>query len=324
MGSEVTSKSHNPVMICVAAAMLFAAGCDRRGSTSPAPAAPATRPTTQADVIRIGLVPEQNIFKLHAAYDELAAYLSEKLGQPVKAVTLNTYENVLRDFEEKQVDAAFLGSLVSVLAMDRYGARVLLKPEQANRVSSYRGLILVREDTPIQSVEQLRGKSLAVVRTTYAGALFPVAELVRRGMYGSADAPKLVAAGTHDEAIAWLVAGRVDAAAVKDLRLEAYQAEHPAARFRTLTSCAPVPNNALVIRGDLAERLGPLLVAALKGMENDSQAKPALAALGAVRFVPCSADEYAPLFEMIRTVGPAWDAVGAAGAPPTSLPARRQ
>jgi phosphonate transport system substrate-binding protein len=312
------------MLLCLAAVMLPGAGCNRGQSRQASGGNSASAgATTQAAVIRIGLVPERNIYQLRDSYRELADYLSRKLDQPVKVVVLNTYENVLRDFDEKQVDAAFLGSLVTVLAMDRHGARVLIKPEQAGGVSTYRGLMIVREDSPVQSIEQLRGKSIAVVRTTYAGALFAIAEMVKRGMYGAADAPKLVPAGTHDEAIEWLVSGRVDAATIKDLRLEAYRQEHPDAKFRVLVACAPVPNNALVVRQDLTPAFRLRLLTVMLGMADDPQARPALAALGAERFVRCDAEEYAPIYEMVKIVGPAWEAVGAAGAAPTTHPARQ-
>jgi len=305
--------------VVLALAMVSAAGCGSDEGRSTRGGKPAA-PTTQTSAIRIGLVPERDIYSLRGSYLKLAAYLSGKLDQPVEVVTLNTYQNILLDFEEKSVDAAFLGSLVAVLAMDRYGAGVALKPEQPDGTSTYRGLIVVREDSPIRSFDDLRGRSLAVLRATYAGALFPVWLMSNHNMLERPGTPTLVAVGTHDEGIEAVLNGRADAAAVKDLRLYAYQREHPQSRFRVIEQCAPVPNNALVLRKDVDKALETRLVAALKSMEKDPQARPALEALGAARFVECRPEEYAPIFRMTREIGPSWELVGTGGPVPTTRP----
>ena len=84
------------------------------------PSTPAESPvlaTRPANIIRLGLVPEHDIFALRKSYQKLAGYLSRKLQQPVEMVTLHTYEAVLFDFKERQIEGAFLGSLVAVLAI---------------------------------------------------------------------------------------------------------------------------------------------------------------------------------------------------------------
>src|SRR4051812_10682421 len=94
--------------------------------------------SASAASLRIGLIPERDIFAQRARYRALADYLAARLGRPVELVTLNSYENILRDFADRQVDAAFLGSLVAVLAADRLDVRILVKSELPDGATTYR------------------------------------------------------------------------------------------------------------------------------------------------------------------------------------------
>ena len=79
-----------------------------------------------------------------AAYLALAGYLEEKLQASanvpyrVELVTASSYAGVLTDFQEGRIDSAFCGSLVAVVAIDRYQAKVILKSETADvNLSTY-------------------------------------------------------------------------------------------------------------------------------------------------------------------------------------------
>jgi phosphonate transport system substrate-binding protein len=294
---------------------------EKEGAVVVAPPAVAERAP-----LHIGLVPERDIFKLRKRYLALTGYLSKQLGRPVDVATVNTYQAVLQDFAERKIDAAFLGSLVAVLTVDRLAARVLVRPVDEAGVSTYRGVIFVRQDSPIQRIEDLAGRSVAMVKTTYAADLFPIWEMHRTDINHGASPPRKVWVGTHDEVIGETLGGRVEAGAVKNLRLDAYEALHPDAKVRRLATSDPVPNDTLVVRADLAETLGPRLREVLLAMDKDPAGAEALAGFGAVRFVPCSIEEFKPIYDMVEGLDDHWDRLGIDGPPPKrpSLAAGRQ
>jgi phosphonate transport system substrate-binding protein len=307
-------------IILTGALVLLAIGAAVCLSCLPGPSEPGADlpgPGQQTPALRIGLIPERDVFAQRARYRALADYLAARLERPVELVTNNTYEGVLDDFASGRVDAAFLGSLVAVLAMDRHDARVVLKPELPGGVTTYRGVILVRPDSAIERVDDLGGRSIAMVKATTAGDLFPVFELARCGLLSSPTPPDRVWVGTHDAVMKEVMAGRVDAGAAKDLRLEAYEAEHPDRRFRRLAVSDPVPNNALVLRRAVADELGPRLAEILRQMDGDPAGRQTLAEFGAVRFVPCVAEEYEAIYVMVEALGERWSALGVSGPAPT-------
>ncbi|UCD75166.1 MAG: phosphate/phosphite/phosphonate ABC transporter substrate-binding protein [Phycisphaerales bacterium] len=270
-----------------------------------------TKPT-----LRIGLIPERDIFEQRRRYKALADYLSEKLQREVALVTENTYEGILEDYAQQRVDAAFLGSLVSTLAMDRYAARPTLKPVMTGGVAAYRGVILVREDSPIRRVEDLAGHSIAMVRATTAGDLFPMSELMQRGLLRSSSPPQIKWVGTHDAVIREVWAGRVDAGSAKDLRLEAYEASHPERIFRRLVVSDSVPNNALLLSATVTEEVEAALRSAMSAMADDPAGSEVLKALDALRFVPCEAYEYEAVYRMVESLGEDWSLIEVSGPPP--------
>ena len=284
--------------------------------TAPAPAA------TQAErVLRLDITPERNPVQMKRRYDSLAQYLTDKMDRRVELSVVNTYQAVLADLADKEADGAFVGSMVGALALDRLGARVLVKPQTFDGVSTYRGVVFVPETSRIRSVDDLAGHTLAMVRATTAGDLFPILLLREAHLLDRADGPRLVYCGSHDDAIQAVIDGQIDAGAVKDLRLAALLEANPAWKVRQLALSAPVPNNALILRRDVATELGPTLSAILLGMGDDPQGRKVLSGMGLERFVPCSAAEYGAVGDMAQRVGAEWRRVGVDGPAPHFTPA---
>jgi len=274
--------------------------------------------TTQSatPALRLGLVPERDVFAQRRAYRELADYLETTAGLRTEVVTLNSYRAVLDDFHEQQIDAAFLGSLVAVLAVDREGAQTVIKSEHPGAISTYHGVVFVRDDSPIRTVAELAGHSLGIVRTTTGGNVFPLWLLLQNDMLAPPRAPHMVWVGTHDDVVNQVELGGVDAGAVKDMRLDAYEQAHPTTKFRRLATSQAVPENGLVIRRDYPPAQRAALVQALLGMAHDPAGAHVLAALGLTRFLPCDIGEYHVVFDIVEQLGPAWKELGIAGPPP--------
>jgi phosphonate transport system substrate-binding protein len=301
-------------LVCLTLAVIIWLGGD---TLSPGvDAAGGVDASTAREPLRIGLIPERDIFEQRRRYEALASYIASVLGRPVELVTNNTYEGVLDDFATGQVDAAFLGSFVAVLAMDRYDARVLVKPETPAGVTTYRSVLFTRADAPIGSIEELAGRSIAMVKATTAGDLFPIHVMVQGGLLDAAAGVDFRWVGTHDAAIQEVVEGRTDAGAAKDLRLIAYEQSHPVVRLRRLEVGPSVPNNALFAGALMPEELAEGLATMLTTMHDEPAGRTTLETFGAGRFVPCEANEYEAIYQMVEGLGDDWSKLGVSGPPP--------
>jgi phosphonate transport system substrate-binding protein len=106
--------------------------------------------------IRIGLVPEQNVRVMAERYEPLANYLSKKLDRKVILVYLGSYGEACDKFIYKQLDAAFFGSLSYALTHAKVGIEPIARPDYSG-ISTYRGLVIVKEDSNINNVADMKG-----------------------------------------------------------------------------------------------------------------------------------------------------------------------
>ena len=281
--------------------------------------ATASASTGRAQVhFRLGLIPDRNLFEQRASYQALAEYLDAHVRlnrEPATAnsgpqlhvdlVTSSNYAGILKDYDNGEVDGAFLGSLVAVLVFDRSGGQVLTKSQNLAGKDTYAGTIFTLESSPIKTIGDLRGKKLGAVRTTMAGAFFPLIAIKQAG-FDAKSRPELLWTGTHDDVIDDVVAGAVDAGAVKDLRLDAYEREHPDVKFRRIATGPRAPDNALVVSRTLAPETRGAIVACLLGMANDPDGAAVLEKMKLRQFTPCTQKEYKALYDMVDEIRPNW------------------
>jgi len=257
--------------------------------------------------IKIGLVPEQDIQKMASRYGPLAEYLSKKLNSKVILVYLDSYGEVCDKFIYKQLDAAFFGSFSYALTHAKAGVESLARPDYQG-TSTYRGLIVVREDSDIKNIADMKGKRLALVnQATYAGYLYPLYYFKAYGINKlEAYFSKIMFAQSHDKAIFALLRGEADVATPKDLVYRRIIKDNPdlAKKLVVLSVSEPVPSNALCVSKELDPGLKNKLKGILLNLHNDPQGAPVLESLGgATRFLKTQDEDYRHLYEIINALG---------------------
>lgn len=257
--------------------------------------------------VLIGLIPELNIFKQKARFRLLGEYLTRKVGVPIEFTILSRYGNIIERFQTEQMDGAFFGSFTGALAIEKLGVVPLARPVNLDGSSTYHGHLFVKTASPFRSVKQLRGKRMAFVdRATTAGYVFPLA-LLRKAGIPSPDAffGEYYFTGSHDAAMAAVLAGKADAGAAKHSVYDRVRKENPAVdRDLTIIAESPsVPSNGLCVRKGLDPRLEAALKQALLELEQDPAGGAVLAEFGALRFIQTTAEDYLPVIEMAREAG---------------------
>lgn len=131
--------------------------------------------------------------------------------------------------------------------------------------NGYDGLILIRDDSTIATIEQLAGARFCFTDPdSTSGYLFAVLALERAGLDPEADLAEIRFSGSHDQAIRDLVEDRCDAAATyTDAWQTASERGIPAGRTRLLTTTGRAPHDAIcagphtdpVVAADLREAL---------------------------------------------------------------------
>ncbi len=257
--------------------------------------------------LRIGLIPERNIFSQKQRYEPIAEYLSERIHAHVELVVLSRYGNIIENFVSNGLDGAFFGSFTGALAQRKLSVEAIARPEYPDGTSTYHGLLFVRKDSGISGVEDMKGKRFAFVdRATTAGWLLPLYYFKTHGV----DDPttwlkESYFTGTHEGAIEDVLERKADIGAAKNTVFLMLAGSDPRItdELVILAVSPDVPENALCVRSNLDESLKRHLRDALLGMDENAAGRAILHGFGAARFIPTSEDDYAPVFEYAAIIG---------------------
>ncbi len=260
-----------------------------------------------AEALVIGLIPEQNVFKQTARYKPLGEYLQKKTGVQITFTMLSRYGNIIDHFINKKMDGAFWGSFTGSMAITKLGLRPVARPLWKNGVSTYHGLIFVRKDSGIKSVEDMKGKRLALVdRATTAGYIFPLAWLKERGVTVHENYFREVYfTGSHDAAILAVLSGEADVGAAKNTIWDILSVDNKrlASELVVLGKSSDVPSNALGLSSSVSDKTAEALRDALLGMDSYPEGRKVLDEFGALKFLPTVEEDYKPVFDMAEKAG---------------------
>ncbi|MGU3362507.1 phosphonate ABC transporter substrate-binding protein [Methylobacterium sp. M6A4_1b] len=165
--------------------------------------------------LTLAVIPAENASGTTDRYAPMTAYLSKTLGVPVKLRIANDYAAVIESQRAGNAQLAFYGPASFARAV-MTGVRIepIVNQKHDNGASGYYSVIYVRADSPYKSIEDLKGKNLALVDpNSTSGNQAPRFFLHKAGHPVDTVFGKTVYAGSHENAVLALVQGTVDAAA---------------------------------------------------------------------------------------------------------------
>ena len=292
------------VLLFVSLFVVWAMGCrDQEGISAISPPQQITRKQN----IRIGLIPEQNLFYQKKRYEPLAAYISHQTGITIKLEILSEYGDIIDQFNTLGLDGAFLGSFTSVLAQKKLGVTPCARPVWVDGTSTYYGLIFVRKDSDIRNGADMKGKRFAFVdKATTAGWLLPMYYFKIHGIddYRSFF-QETYFTGTHEGAIYDVLEKKADIGAAKNTVFYRLAAADPriTQELTILATSPDVPSNGLCFRSDLDGLVKRKIKETLVNMDRDEVGKEVLKGFGAVKFIETAEKDYSPVLTYAAQIG---------------------
>ncbi|WP_059375718.1 phosphate/phosphite/phosphonate ABC transporter substrate-binding protein [Fructobacillus pseudoficulneus] len=212
--------------------------------------------------LNIQFVPSSQADTILAKAKPLEDLLSKQLGIPVHVSISTDYNTVIEAMGSKKVDMGFLPPDGYVTAHKQYGAKVILQSTRlgmkddntgANTdklVNSYKSMVLVRADSSIKSIKDLKGKKIAVQgATSSAGYIYPTVELYKKGVNVVKDST-LVQVKGHDQGVMSVLNGDTDAAFIFDDARNVVKKDQPDVfkNTRVLYYTKGIPNDTITLR----------------------------------------------------------------------------
>ena len=162
-------------------------------------------------MLTVGLLPGESAPTVMRLNEPMRAYLKKKLGVPVKLVVGANYAATGEALRFGRIDVAYLGPVTYVLQKRHANIQPIARPSHPDVGPTFQAVIVVSSDSPVQRLEELRGKSVAFGDpASTSGTWVPRYQLLGAGLAAGRDYTKVVL-GAHD-AVALAVANhKVDA-----------------------------------------------------------------------------------------------------------------
>lgn len=205
--------------------------------------------------------PEQ----LKNASDKMASALSKEIGIPVEVLIPTTYSAAVQGLISNKVHVAYMDSLPYVLAKKETGVEIIAV-EKRNGRTDYDSLIVVRKDSPIKNLSDLKSKKMAFTsQTSTSGYLMPFSRFVNDQLISKPQDlnqyfAEILYAGGYDKALQAVIRGQTDAAAFSDYVIEGKKADlygtnEDRSKVRVLARTSGVPTHLIAVKSDLPTEL---------------------------------------------------------------------
>lgn len=198
----------------------------------------------------------------------LLEFLERRGKVPIDLAYFSDHETQLEALLAGRAEFAWLSPTAYVLARRRLDVVPLVKPVMQGR-TTYRSVLLVREDDPAQKLEDLKGRRVLFVRPdSTSGSIFPRSFLAQRGIVPEEFFSRVGDSGSHYKSYFALAQGETDAIFVEDGRQAAAELEMKI-RFRTLETVAEIPHGPIVAHPAVSSRDLDALREAFRSYETD-------------------------------------------------------
>jgi phosphonate transport system substrate-binding protein len=269
--------------------------------TAAVPSVAADRTESAArESLRLGVVGFYNPRLMVLRYQPLADYLTTATGRRWELVVGTTYDRTVDSLCHGELDLAYLGPYTYVRANALCGAQAVARLRTRGK-DTYRSVIMVRMDSAIRSLADLRGARMGFGELLSTSShLVPLAMLMDAGIRNDAYSCRLY--GHHEHAARAVLLGEVDACAVRDVVGDRFEERG----LRVIATSPPIPNFPFAMPADANPQLRREVVDALVTRpRRDLAARAAIEALDeelADGFAECEDADFDGLRELARQV----------------------
>lgn len=285
--------------VILATAALAGCGSKETEATITSTETTKTEESTNADSteavrkLNVQFVPTNNDGSMEAKAKPFAEYLSEKLGCEVKVTLATDYSTIVEAMASGQVDIGIMPPAAYVQARDMGAAQAILTsqltdndqetglPLEGQLTGTFKGEILVKADSDIKTLSDLKGKKIATLSPNSAsGYIYPAAEMKDAGIDPAADCTLTTVNDIPSEMTA-VLNGQQDACFVFEGARNVFASKFTEydlfkdLRVLYLTE-GDIPNDAIAVRPDMDENLKQQVKEVFLNMANDEEGLAAM------------------------------------------------
>ncbi len=254
----------------------------------------------------MGLVPFLSKDTMLAANQKLAEYLSRALSVPVEVIVADDYGDAVERLARGEFELVMLSPLSYVEAAERVKLNCLVQTI-ADGSATASGYIFVREDSPRQTLEDLKGASFGFVDPmSTSGSLLAKKIFKERGLDVKRDFSRAEYLGNHEAVVLAVLDGRVEAGATYQGAFASLKRTHGVdpLSLRIIAKTPRTPRDILCLREEVPKEVGEAISAALLVLSGrDRAGREILAPMVLNGFQPANVEDYEPIRAAAREFG---------------------
>ena len=243
--------------------------------------------------------PLHNPERLHEMFGPIMDYLDENTpGAVFRLEASRDYAAFNEKLYGRAFDFALPNPYQTVMAL-KHGYRVFGKMGDDE---NFRGIILVRRDSPVQNVSDLKGQAVSFpAPTALAATMLPQYFLHSLGLDVMRDV-EIRYVGSQESSMMNVYLGNVAAGATWPPPWAAFSRERPdvAEALKVMWVTEMLPNNSLVVRDDVAADIAGQVEKLLLGLHEHAQGQAWLEKMALSRFEPATSATYEPVRAFLR------------------------
>ena len=247
--------------------------------------------------LNVQFVPTNNDGSMEAKTGPFADYLSEKLGMDVNVTLATDYSTIVEAMASGKVDLGIMPPAAYVQARNLDAAEEILssqlvkydedteEPIEGEYTSTFKGEVLVKADSDMESLEDLKGKKIATLSPNSAsGYIYPVAEMKDLGIDPLTDCTLTTVNDIPSEMTA-VLNGQQDACFVFQGARYVFSSKftdydlYKDLKVLYLTD-GDIPNDAIAVQPSMDEDLKAQIKDVFLNMANDEEGKEAMSLWG--------------------------------------------
>lgn len=246
-----------------------------------------------------------------ARYVDFEAYLERTLGVDANIVTATDYAGIIEALRTKRAHASFMGPAGYARAWIVSGGDVEAFAVMSDHsgITHYNSVMVVRADSPAQSVEDMKGKTVGYSDpNSTSGFQSPTYYLRRQGIVPNEHFGHTSFAGNHENALLGVLNGTYDATftSIREGGRSTFgrmqeKGMIPKDSVRIIWKSPNLPDDPFVMVKSLPEDMKAAIKDAMVNMaERDPKALESMSGGSAEKVLPATHDFYADIVEMLK------------------------
>lgn len=272
-------------------------GCSQQSDTGNMP-----------DVLKIGLLPDQDKAALEKRYHPLLSYISEQLKVPHRLIIADSYADLLKQFDDKKIDLAYFGGFAFTQAAHQSSAIPLVMRDIDINFTSY---FFIRADASntntLKNIENFKNKRLAFgSKLSTSGHLMPRFFMQKMNINAESFFSNVMYAGAHDKTAYWVRDGKADIGAANSIIIDKMFTDGRLKKsdIKIIWHSPPYPDYVWAIQPSIGETVRNKISDAFLSLSPANKDHAViLSALDTGGFLPAYSSEFTQLHEIAHQIG---------------------